>query len=397
MIFPGNTSILGTPMLRYLSRAGAAMLLVSLGFPADAQQMPALPVSVAKPVKRQVVDWAEFPGRFEAANYVEVRAQVAGELESVHFEDGQNVKTGDLLFRIDPAQFQAAHRAAEASVRTNQTRLDLAAQEQKRGQELRTSGNIPESVFQQRNQAYLEAQANLDQSKAELERARLNLGYTDIAAPINGKVGRKLVTEGNLISEGSSGTLLTTIVQFDPVYFYFDVDERSFLAYQRASTGEAALSQDYRQVFLALTDEAEFTHEAKLDFISNQIDPATGTIRVRAAMPNAEETVTPGLFGRVKIQTRPPYEALVLPDEAITLDQTRRLVMTVNGEGVVVPKEVKIGPRIGRLRDLTEGITETDTVIVNGLMRARPGGKVVPKTVAFDVPADLTRPDQIPN
>lgn len=383
-------------MLRSLSRAGAAILLLSLTFPANSQEMPALPVSVAKPVKRQVVDWTELPGRFEAANYVEVRAQVAGELESVHFEDGQNVKTGDLLFRIDPAQFQAAFRAAEASVRTNQTRLDLARQEQKRGEELRGTGNIPEAVFQQRNQAFLEAQANLDQSKAELERARLNLGYTDIIAPISGKVGRKLVTEGNLISDGSSGTLLTTIVQFDPVHFYFDVDEQSFLTYQRSHTGEV-LSQHYQEVFIALSDEKAFTHEAKLDFVSNQVDPATGTIRVRAAMPNANEFVTPGLFGRVKIQTRPPYDALVIPDEAITLDQTRRLVMTVNAEGVVEPKEVQVGPRIGRLRVITEGVTEADSIIVNGLMRARPGGKVVPTTVTFDVPADLTRPDQTPN
>lgn len=383
-------------MLRSLSRAGAAMLLVSLAFPANAQEMPALPVSVAKAVKRQVVDWAEMPGRFEAANFVEVRAQVAGELESVHFEDGQLVKAGDLLFRIDPAQFQAAARAAEAAIRTNQTRLDLAAQEQKRGQELRGSGNIPESVFQQRNQAFLEAQANLDQSKAEFERARINLGYTDIIAPIAGKVGRKLVTEGNLVSDGSSGTLLTTIVQFDPVHFYFDVDEQSFLTYQRSRTGEA-LSQHYQQVFIALSDETTFSHEAKLDFIANQVDPATGTIRVRAVMPNADQFVTPGLFGRVKLQTRPPYEALVIPDEAITLDQTRRILMTVNAEGVVEPKEVQVGPRIGKFRVITSGITENDSIIVNGLMRARPGGKVVPTTVPTNVPDDLTRPDKIPN
>lgn len=383
-------------MLRFSSRAAAAALLVSLAFPATAQEMPALPVSVAKPVKRMVVDWAEMPGRFEAANYVEVRAQVAGELESVHFEDGQNVKSGDLLFRIDPAQFQAALRAAEAAIRTNQTRLDLAGQEQKRGQELRGSGNIPESVFQQRNQAFLEAQANLDASKAEFERARLNLSYTDITAPIGGKVGRKLVSEGNLVSDGSAGTLLTTIVQFDPAHFYFDVDEQSFLTYQRSRTGEA-LSQHYQQVFIALSDETNFSHEAKLDFVANQVDPATGTIRVRAVMPNADQFVTPGLFGRVKLQTRPPYEALIIPDEAITLDQTRRIVMAVNGEGVVEPKEIEIGPRIGRFRAVTKGLTEADSIIVNGLMRARPGGKVVPTDKPLDVPADLTRPDKIPN
>jgi RND family efflux transporter MFP subunit len=384
-------------MISSLTRSTAAILLFSFTLPALAQQMPALPVTVAKPVKRMVVDWAEVPGRFEAANFVELRAQVAGELESVHFEDGQNVKPGDLLFRIDPAQFKAAAEAAEAAIRTNQTRLDLAAQEQKRGQELRGTGNIPEAVFQQRNQAFLEAQANLDQSKAEFERARLNLGYTEITAPIAGKAGRKLVTEGNLISEGSAGTLLTTIVQFDPVHFYFDVDEQSFLTYQRARTGSQALSQNYQTVFIALSDETTFTHEAKLDFIANQVDPATGTIRVRAVMPNADQFVTPGLFGRVKLQTRPPYEALIIPDEAITLDQTRRIVMGVNAEGVVEPKEIKVGPRIGTFRVVTSGITENDSIIVNGLMRARPGGKVVPTDKPLDVPQDLTRPDKIAN
>ena len=358
--------------------------------------MPALPVSVAKPVKRQVVDWAEMPGRFEAVNYVEVRAQVAGKLLSVHFEDGQSVKVGDLLFRIDPAQFDAAARAADAAIKSNQTRLDLAAAEQKRAQDLRASGNIPEAVFQQRQQAFLEAQANLDASKADFERARLNLGYTEIAAPIAGRAGRKLVSEGNLISEGSAGTLLTTIVQFDPVYFYFDVDEQSFLSYQRSHTGKA-LSQHYQTVFIALSDETDFPHEGKLDFLGNQIDPATGTIRVRATMPNADGFITPGLFGRVKLQTKPPYEALVIPDEAIVLDQTRHLVMTVKDDGVVEPKAIEVGPRIGKLRVITSGITENDNVIVNGLMRARPGRKVAPTTVPIDVPADLTRPNATTN
>jgi RND family efflux transporter MFP subunit len=375
------------------------LLVAGFAAPAEAQEPAAPPppeVSVAKPVKRSVVDWAEMPGRFEAANYVEVRAQVAGSLMSVHFEDGQFVQPGDLLFRIDPAQFDAALRAAEAAIKVNQTKLDLTAQEQKRGQELRQSGNIPESLFQQRNQAFLEAQANLDAAKAEFERASINVGYTEIKAPIAGRAGRKLVTEGNLISAGSSGTLLTTIVQLDPVHFYFDVDEQSFLTYQRARTGEA-LSQHYQTVWIALSDETEFTHEGKLDFLANQIDPATGTIRVRAVLPNKDGFITPGLFGRVKLQTRPPYDALILPDEAIALDQTRRLVMTVKEDGTVESKEVQIGPRIGKFRVITSGLDENDTVIVNGLMRARPGAKVAPKTVPLDVPEDLTKPSIAPN
>lgn len=382
--------------MRSLSRRALAAFFVAAITPALAQEMPALPVSVAKPVKRQVIDWAEMPGRFEAANSVELRAQVAGELESVHFEDGQNVKAGDLLFRIDPAQFKAALDAAQATVRTNQTRLDLAASEQKRGQELRGSGNIAESVFQQRNQAFLEAQANLDAAKAELDRAQLNLGYTEILAPIAGKAGRKLVTEGNLISAGSSGTLLTTIVQYDPIHFYFDVDEQSYLAYQRARAAQT-LGQNYQTVYIALSDETAFTHEGKLDFVANQIDEETGTIRVRAVLPNSDQFITPGLFGRVKLQTRPLYEALVVPDEAVMLDQTRRLVMTVKDDGIVEPKQIEVGPRIGKLRVVTKGLTENDQVIVNGLMRARPGGKVVPTTIAIDVPDDLTKPSATPN
>lgn len=380
-------------MLRLTRRSVAAFALALFSAPALAQEAPPPPeVSVAKPVKRKVVDWTEFPGRFDAANSVEVRAQVAGKLLSVHFEDGQDVEAGDLLFRIDPEPFEAALRAAQAAVKGNQTRLDLAAAEQRRAQELRSSGNIPEAVFQQRQQTFLEAQANLDASKAELERAQINLGYTEIKAPIDGRAGRKLVTEGNLIAEGVSGTLLTTIVQFAPIYFYFDIDEQSFLKFERARAGEAGLTQNYQKVFLSLSDETTFTHEGKLDFLANRVDQQTGTVRVRAVLPNADKFITPGLFGRVKLQTRPPYDALILPDEAIMLDQTRRLVMTVNAEGKVEPKEIQIGPRIDGFRAITKGLTENDTVIVNGLMRARPGSPVTPKTVELNVPEDLTRP-----
>lgn len=380
-------------MHRPTRRAAAALALALFTAPAAAQEAPPPPeVSVAKPVKRKVVDWAEFPGRFEAANFVEVRAQVAGKLLSVHFEDGQDVKAGDLLFRIDPEPFEAALRAAQAAVKGNETRLDLAASEQRRAQELRQSGNIPEAVYQQRQQTFLEAQANLDASKAELERAQINLGYTEIKAPIDGRAGRKLVTEGNLIAEGVTGTLLTDIVQFTPIYFYFDIDEQSFLKFERARSGEAGLTQNYQEVFLALSDETTFTREGKLDFLSNQIDQQTGTVRVRAVLPNADKFITPGLFGRVKLQTRPPYEALILPDEAIMLDQTRRLVMTIGPDNKVEPKQVEVGPRIDGFRAVTGGLTENDTVIVNGLMRARPGAPVTPKTIELNVPEDLTRP-----
>lgn len=378
-------------MLRFSTRLFAASALLLLAVPAFAQEMPALPVSVATPIKRQVVDWIEFPGRFEPAASVEVRAQVAGALQSVNFTDGQEVKKGDLLFRIDPLPFEAALRAAEAAVKGNETRLDLATSELKRAQELRATGNIPESTFQQRQQTFLEAQANLDASRAELQTARINLGYTQITAPIDGRIGRKLVTEGNLISAGSSGTLLTTIVAFDPVDFYFDVDENSFLAYQRTQGGKIRNNGGTR-VFLKTTDETEFTREGELDFLDNIIDASTGTIRVRARLANADGAITPGQFGRVLLPATPPAEALLIPDNAIMADQTRHIVMTVDGENKVVPKPVGRGALFGNLRVITTGLDGNEQVIVNGLMRARPGAPVVPQKVEIEAPADLTRP-----
>lgn len=377
--------------------AFAALIVSALPFvtalPAAAQQMPALPVSVAEPVKRKVVDWTEFPGRFDAVAMVEVRAQVAGALESVGFKDGATVKKGELLFVIDPRPFEAAMRQAQANVEVSQTRLDLAQADLDRAQDLRRTGNIPEATFQQRQQSFLEARGAVQASKAALERAQLDLGYTRITAPISGRIGRKLVSEGNLITAGAGGTLLTTIVQYDPVQFYFDIDEQSFLSYVRAVSNGSRQDGSGQTVYVALSDETEFKREGKLDFLANQVDPNTGTIRVRAEMRNPGNFITPGLFGRVRLATGPAYDALVLPDEAVMLDQNRRLVMTVTEDGTVQPRPVEIGPRIGKFRVIRQGLQGNEKVIVNGLMRARPGGKVVPQPAKLEVPEDLTRPN----
>lgn len=376
-----------------LRSTGCALAAVSLAFtaPAFAQQMPALPVSVATPIKREVVNWIEFPGRFEAAASVEVRAQVSGALQSVQFVDGQMVSKGDLLFKIDTLPFEAALRAADAAVRGNQTRLDLASAEQKRALELRQSGNIPEATLQARQQTFLEAQANLDAAKAQLENAKINLGYTEITAPIDGRIGRKLVTEGNLITAGSAGTLLTTIVAFDPVDFYFDVDENNFLSYQRAH-GDKARDNGDEKVFLKTTDEDGFGREGVLDFVDNIVDAATGTIRVRARVENEAGTIIPGQFGRVMLPMNRPSEAILVPDNAIMADQTRHLVMSVNAENKVVPIPVQRGALFGNLRVITNGLNGDEQIIVNGLMRARPGGEVIPQKTEIEAPADLTKP-----
>ena len=371
-------------------RHAAFALAFLLPAAAIAQEMPALPVSVATPLKREVVNWIEFPGRFEAAASVEVRAQVAGALQSVNFTDGQEVEKGDLLFTIDPRSFEAALRAAEAAVKGGQTRLDLAEADQARATELRTTGNVAEATLQARQQAFLEAQANLDASKAQVETARINLDYTRITAPISGRIGRKLVTEGNLIAAGSSGTLLTTIVAFDPVDFYFDVDENNFLTYQRSRGGNARADGD-RTVFLKTTDESEFTREGTLDFLDNTIDASTGTIRVRARLPNEEGTITPGQFGRVLLPLSQPTEATLVPENAIMADQTRHLVMTVDAENKVVPRPVERGALYGNMRVVT-GLNGDEQIIVNGLMRARPGSTVVPQKTEIEAPEDLTKP-----
>lgn len=359
---------------------------------AEAQEMPAMPVSVAQPVKRQVVDWVEFSGRFEASAQVDLRARVSGQLNSVNFKDGETVKQGQPLFKIDPRLFEATLRQAEANLKVAQTRGDLTTSNLERAEDLRRTGNIPESTYQQRQQEALEARASIDAAQATVESARLDLDFTTVVAPIGGRIGRKLVTEGNYVTGGSSsGTLLTTIVQYSPAYFYFDIDEQSFQAYQRAiAAGKRSASG--QTALIALSDETDATHEGKLDYINNQIDQATGTIRIRAVLENADSFITPGLFGRVRIATGDPYEAFVLPDVAIVADQDRKLVMTTGEDGSVTPKPVVVGPRVGSVRIIRSGLDGSEKVIINGLMRARPGSKVLPQPKEFEIPQDLTKP-----
>jgi len=360
----------------------------------------AMPVSVAHAAKRQVVDWLEFPGRFFAIARVEIRPQVAGKLESVEFTDGQRVQAGDILAKIDPREFQAALDQTLASVQANKTKLDLATADLKRAQDLLKTGNIPQSTFQSRQQTYLEAQANLAASEAGVATARLNVEYSTIRAPISGRIGRKLITEGNLLTSGSQGSLLTTIVQDAPIYFYFDVDEQSFLAYKRDSgedSPEKSGAPTGGKAFVRLANETEFTHEGTIDFIDNAIADATGTIRFRAILKNADGQITPGQFGRIKMATGKPHEALVVPDAAIMPDQTRHIVMVVDKDGTVKAQPVELGPLYGEWRVIDSGITGDENIIVNGLMRARPGGKVIPQPTELKVPTDLSNPNAAQN
>lgn len=369
--------------------AAAALASVALTSGAMAQGAPGpLPVTVANPIKRTVTDTAEFTGRFEASELVEVRAQVSGQLVQVAFKDGADVKKGDLLFKIDPRPYEAALTQAESSVITAQTRVSLTKSDVDRAKDLQRTGNITDQVAQQRQQAYGEALATLKSAEAQVLTAKLNLEWTDVRAPIDGRIGRKMVTEGNLIAAGASSNVLTTIVKVKPIYFYFDVDEQSYLRYM-TYVREGKLKQDDggAPVEIALPNSTEFTIKGRIDFSDNQLDQQTGTLRLRATVPNDDGFLTSGVFGRLRVQSSPEFEALLIPDEAIMSDQTRKVVMTVGPEDKVVPKVVEPGQLNGGFRIIKKGLTPEDKVIVNGLMRARPGSQVKPQMV------DPTKPN----
>jgi multidrug efflux system membrane fusion protein len=366
-----------------LALGGLAFVSLNASPAAAQMQGGPPPVTTAKPVVKEIVELDEFVGRFDASGYVEVRARVDGYLESVHFADGAVVKEGDLLFVIDRRPYQAALNQVLASVTAQQTRLDFAKADYERYERLTRTGVAAERTLEEKRQAYLQAQADLAAVRAEVETARLNLNFTEIRAPISGRISRKLVTEGNLVRQNE--TLLTTIVQLDPIYFYFDIDERSFLAYQRmAAQGTSTANGSGLPIKVKLTDEKDFTHPGTLDFTDNRLDPATGTMRLRAVLPNKELFLTPGLFGLVAVPGSPKYQAVLVPDEAILTDLDRRYVYVVGEDGSVRQQPLRLGSRTDNYRIVREGLKGDETIVVNGLQRVRlGGGKVTPQMVTL--------------
>jgi RND family efflux transporter MFP subunit len=368
-------------LLRFLIALSAA----ALTFGNAQAQGPAgpPPVSVAKPVVKDIQEWDDFIGRFEAVDQVDVRARVSGYLEKVHFTDGALVKVGDPLFTIDPRPYKAALDQAEATVISAQVRLEYAQNDLDRAETLRRTGNIPEQVFDQRRQNVLTARADLDRANAAVRQARLDLEFTEIKAPLAGRISRKLVSEGNLVN--ANQTLLTNIVSLDPIHFYFDVDERSYLAYVAMAQGGTRVSSrdNPNRVLVALTNEREPSREGKMDFVDNRIDAASGTMRGRAVFENKDLSLTPGLFGRLRLVGSPVYKGVLVPDEAIGADQDRRVVFVVGADNVVTMKPVRPGPRIDGYRVIREGLTGDETIVVNGLVRVRPGAKITPQPVTL--------------
>ncbi|HSP98788.1 MAG TPA: efflux RND transporter periplasmic adaptor subunit [Candidatus Dormibacteraeota bacterium] len=386
---------------------GVALLFAAIagchGTPPPAA-IPPPKVTVAKPVSRSVTEWDEYTGRLEAIDSVEVRARVSGYLEAVKFRDGAMVKKGDILFIIDSRPYTAILRRTEAELALAKARLELAQSRFERASRLVARNAISQEEADTRAAEARQAEASVQAAQAALEAARLDVEYTEVRAPVSGRVGRKLVTEGNLVNgaSGSQGTLLTTIVSLDPIYVYFEADERSYLKYVRlAQEGKRPSSRNTRNpVQIAFADEKGFPHEGYTDFVDNHLDEQTGTIVARAVLANPDNLLSPGLFARVRLIGSGEYAALLIPDEAIGTDQARKFVYVVDADNHARYRPITLGPMIDGLRVVRDGLTVDERIVVNGMQRAKPDALVDPQeatpTAVADGGAGLPSPGVTP-
>jgi multidrug efflux system membrane fusion protein len=383
MTLPPNLMRIFSPALSAAVWIALAGVLAGCG-EAQKQAAPLPPkVTVAKPIKRTLVDQDEYVGRFVAVNSVEMRARVSGYLDKVHFEDGQLVKQGDLLFTIDKRPFQNTLDQARANLETAKSNVTFTEADIKRGQQLLRDRTISEQVFDQRNQQFRNAQASVVANEALVRQAELDLEFTELRAPVAGRIGDRRVSPGNLVTGGTGGstTMLAIIVSIDPIRLEFTFDEASLLRYERlARDGRTDVTgRGNVPVRLKLLDEQDFAHYGRMDFIDNVIDRSSGTIRGRAQFVNSDGLFTPGMFARVQVPGSAPYEALMVTDAAIGTEQARKFVYVVDQEGIARQRFVTLGQAVDDLRVIKEGVSADDRVVVNGLQRVRPGQKVTPE------------------
>jgi RND family efflux transporter MFP subunit len=381
-------------MRQHRHAAGVGSLIVIVGLAGSgcghsvAPVVPPPPgVSVAQPIAGEIVDYEEFTGRLQAVSEVEVRARVRGFVVNIAFTDGTEVKEGDVLCEIDPRPFQADVEAAQGKVAQWQAKLARAESDVERTQRLLPKGAASQKDLDNAIADRGEARAAIQTAQGELDRAKLDLEFTKVTAPIGGRIGRALVTKGNLVTPGD--TLLATIVSQDPIYVYFDVDERAFLAYQKTGGGadrQTNVKDANIKVSLGLASEDGLPHEGRIDFADNRVDPSTGTIRLRAVFPNTNRVFTPGLFARVRVPLGDKYQALLVPERAIGTDQGQKYVLAVNDKNVVEYRAVKLGRLRDDLRVIQSGLAPGDTIIVAGLQRARPGATVTPQRAEASPP-----------
>ena len=389
-------------MRSFSARLAAILFALAMAGCSEGKQQSAAPpppqVTVDHPTQRTVIDYDEYVGRFVPIESVEVRSRVSGYLDSVHFTDGQIVNQGDLLFTIDKRPFQTALDQAKATLTQARANLAFAEGDLRRAQQLVRDRTITEQTFDQRTQAKRVAEASVAAQEAAVRQATLDLEFTELRAPVTGRIGDRRVSPGNLVTGGTGGntTLLATIVTYDPIRFEFTFDEASYLRYQRlAKTGSDVTNPSGGvDVTLKLLDENSFEHAGSMDFVDNVIDRATGTIRGRAVFSNPTGVLTPGMFARIRVPGSSAYKALLVPEVAIGSEQTRKFVSVVDADNVVHQKYVKLGEAVGDLRVIREGLTPSDRVVTKGLVKARPGQKVKPLEASAPPPQASPPPGQ---
>src|SRR6266571_479065 len=373
-------------LLHWISRyalSGLMLLMIACAQQPQATAPPPPPkVTVSQPSSRDVVEWEEYTGRLEAAESVEIRARVNGYLQSIHFKDGAIVKHGDLLFVIDPRPYQTELERAKAELALANARLERMGKDLARAQMLVRSRAVSEEEVDTRISDQRQAQESVQAARAMVNAAQLNIEFTQVRAPISGRISRYFVSIGNLISGGTTvqSTLLTTIVSPDPIYCYFEADERSYLKAMRLlHGGERTNGREGRQpAYVGLADEEAFPHQGYIDFVDNRLDAKTGTITGRAVLPNPDLLLVPGLFARVRLPAGSKYKALLLPPEAVGSDLSQQFVFVVDTQNLAQYRKVAMGPIIDGLRVIRDGLQPDDWVIVKGVQRAKTGAKVDP-------------------
>ncbi|GAA0732090.1 efflux RND transporter periplasmic adaptor subunit [Sphingomonas japonica] len=375
--------------------ASLASLLAACGGGGEQQGQGAPPppqVNVAVPLQRDVVDWDEYTGRFEAIQDVEVRPRVSGQIDSVNFNSGQSVRQGAVLFTIDPRPYRAALGQARAQVSRANATLANARSELARAQKLLDAQAVSREEFEQKQADVRTAAADVAAARAAQDEAELNLSFTTVRAPVSGRVSDRRISRGNYVAEGE--TVLTRVVSVSPIWFTFDGAESFYLKYRRQdATGERGSSRDTANpVEIQLADESGWNWRGRMDFVDNAIDPNSGTIRAHAVIQNPDGFLTPGMFGRARLLGSGTYRAMLVPEESVVTDQARKLVYVVGKDGKVAPRPVVTGPPVEGLRVVKQGLAPTDRVVITGITALQPGMPVQAKLVKMQPRAENTAP-----
>lgn len=335
----------------------------------------AVSVDVAPVISLRITEWDGFTGRLESPKTVSLRPRVSGYIKSVTFEEGADVHRGDTLFLIDDRQFKAEVERLSAQLKEAQSRLKLAKSDLARASTLYKSHAISKELFDTRDSEVEQARALVAQTRAALKSAELNLGFARVKAPIAGRVSRAYVTEGNFVSAGQS--VMTSLVSTEQLYAYFDIDETTWLNYQKQQLPQ----ETARPVVMRLANEADYAHWGRLDFVDNQLNPQTGTLRVRAVFDNTKRKLLPGLFAHLKLASSPPQQGVLVAEKAIGTDLDNKYVLLVDNENTVQYRSITLGDKVGSLRIIKSGLRENDKIVVNGLQRVTPGSRVTPELV----------------